>query len=57
MIAWSRLYVAVHFPTDVICGVLIGILSGWLAYKLYGIYEKRKIKTADGKKCEGQRDE
>ena len=57
VIAWSRLYVAVHFPTDVICGVLIGILSGWLAYKLYGIYEKRKIKTADGKKCEGQRDE
>lgn len=33
-IAWSRLYVAVHFPTDVIAGVLIGIFSAWAAGKL-----------------------
>ncbi len=33
-IAWSRLYVAVHFPTDVIVGVVIGLFSAWAAGKL-----------------------
>lgn len=41
-IAWSRLYVAVHFPTDVLAGTLIGILCGWLAYRGYARYEKGK---------------
>lgn len=34
LIAWSRLYVGVHFPTDVLCGVLIGIFSAWAAGRL-----------------------
>ena len=33
-IAWSRLYVAVHFPTDVLAGAVIGIFSAWAAGKL-----------------------
>lgn len=33
-IAWSRLYVAVHFPTDVLAGALIGIFSAWAAGKI-----------------------
>ena len=31
LIALSRLYVGVHFPTDVICGTIIGIILGLLA--------------------------
>lgn len=31
LIAFSRLYLYVHFPTDVLFGVLFGILFGWLA--------------------------
>lgn len=34
LIAWSRLYVGVHFPTDVLCGVMIGIFSGWTAWQI-----------------------
>lgn len=31
----SRLYVGVHFPTDVLAGALAGVLSGWLARRIY----------------------
>lgn len=30
----SRLYVGVHYPSDVLVGVLVGLLSGWLACRL-----------------------
>lgn len=34
LIAFSRLYLYVHFPTDVLAGALIGILSGTAMSKL-----------------------
>ena len=30
LMGFSRLYVGVHFPTDVLCGALVGALSGWV---------------------------
>lgn len=35
LMGWSRLYVAVHFPSDVLCGAVIGALCGLLAAWLY----------------------
>ncbi len=32
LIGFSRLYLYVHFPTDVLCGALLGILLGNLSY-------------------------
>lgn len=33
LIAFSRLYLYVHFPSDVFCGILIGILTSLIALK------------------------
>ena len=34
LIALSRLYLYVHYPTDIIGGVVFGSLSGYLGYKI-----------------------
>lgn len=34
LMGFSRLYVGVHFPTDVLCGALVGTLSGWMVSRL-----------------------
>lgn len=34
LIAFSRLYVGVHYPSDVLGGLLIGVFAAWAALKL-----------------------
>lgn len=34
LIAFSRLYLFVHFPSDVLAGIILGIFSGFMAYKI-----------------------
>lgn len=34
IVAFGRLYLFVHFPTDVLCGIALGILSAFIAYRL-----------------------
>jgi len=35
IVAYSRIYLGVHFPLDVICGGLLGVLTGVLVFALY----------------------
>lgn len=42
LISFSRLYLTVHFPSDVIAGIFLGLFSGYLGNELY-IYIKNKI--------------
>jgi len=44
IIAYSRIYVGVHYPLDVLTGMLFGILYGTIFYKLL-IYFLGKIKN------------
>ncbi|MCC8082407.1 MAG: phosphatase PAP2 family protein [Lachnospiraceae bacterium] len=44
LLSLSRLYVGVHYPTDVICGAIIGILIGLIVFWLFG--EKKYKKRA-----------
>ena len=34
LIACSRMYLFVHFPTDILAGLLLGLLHAWIARKL-----------------------
>ena len=34
MMAFSRLYLYVHYPTDILGGIICGIISGYLGYQL-----------------------
>ena len=44
LIALSRLYLYVHYPTDIIGGVVFGSLSGYLGYKIVEWIQKKKDK-------------
>jgi len=35
--SYSRIYLGVHFITDIIPGIISGILFGWIVYKIYTI--------------------
>ena len=35
VVAYSRVYIGVHFPLDVLSGALVGTLMGWLFFRLF----------------------
>ena len=38
---YSRIYLGVHYPGDIICGTILGILCGWLGYLCYTRFCRR----------------
>lgn len=42
LIAFSRLYFYVHYPTDVLGGAIVGILSGIIGYAIVEKLDKRR---------------
>jgi undecaprenyl-diphosphatase len=43
VVAYSRVYLGVHYPGDVIGGALLGMFVGWLVLKLYRFVEKKYL--------------
>jgi undecaprenyl-diphosphatase len=41
VISYSRIYLGVHYPGDVICGAMLGALIGWGVYKMYELTDKK----------------
>ena len=42
IIGFSRLYLYVHFPTDVLAGALLGVLFGYIGFKIFQKISNRK---------------
>lgn len=42
LMGFSRLYVGVHYPTDVLVGIMVGALAGFLAWQLWKIIKVHK---------------
>lgn len=39
--AYSRIYLGLHYPLDIMCGYLFGITSGYFVYKAYKIAQQK----------------
>jgi undecaprenyl-diphosphatase len=44
IVGYSRIYLGVHYPGDVLCGSILGALIGWGIYSLYILTDSRIIK-------------
>lgn len=46
VMTYTRLYLGVHYPGDILVGGLIGLLSGWAGYRFY-LFLEAKVKKAE----------
>jgi undecaprenyl-diphosphatase len=42
LISLARVFVGVHYPSDILAGALIGILAGWGSWRVYQFYQNKK---------------
>ena len=45
MNAFTRIYLGVHYPSDIIAGTIIGVLTGLIMYRLYTSIKKRQQRS------------
>ncbi len=43
LMGFSRLYVGVHYPTDVLCGMLVGMLAGFLGIQIVKFIDQKRL--------------
>jgi undecaprenyl-diphosphatase len=43
VVGYSRIYLGVHYPGDILCGSLLGALIGWGIYNLYKLTDRKLL--------------
>ena len=43
--SYSRIYIGYHYPGDILCGTIIGILVGMIIWKLFQIIQRKAWKS------------
>ena len=43
LMGFSRLYVGVHYPSDVLAGALVGLLAGWIVCTVFARYDRKRL--------------
>lgn len=47
-VAFSRMYLYVHYPSDILAGVVLGLICGWLVYTVFTGLRIRRLKRQKG---------
>jgi len=45
LVSYSRIYVGKHYPLDIICGAIFGLLAGYCAWKIFQFIKIKYTKT------------
>lgn len=47
IVSYSRIYLGVHYPADIVVGGAIGVLSGWISFMLYRPIKGQNVQTTE----------